>query len=96
MKFSLTKYGWRCVLGAEIIYASCLAFGSRLNGADAELHHSLFELLPGFTWISAVSVLVGAIQIFIYAWIFAAYMVWMLNSSMEQGIGHGGHGGHKH
>ena len=85
MKFSFSKYGWRCVLGAEVFYALCLMFGLSLTGADFTLHNSLFELLPGFTWISLSSVLIGAVQIFIYSWIFAAYMVWMLNSSMEHG-----------
>lgn len=85
MKFSFKKYGWRCALGAELFYVICLLFGGSLTGADATLHHSIFELIPGFTWISVASVLIGAVQIFIYAWIFAAYMVWMLNSSMEHG-----------
>lgn len=84
MKFSLSKYGWRCVLGGEIAYAICLA-GAFLPLRSAEavtLHQRLFETLPGFTWISVSSTILGAAYVFVFAWIFAWYMVWMLNSSM--------------
>ena len=47
---SNVKYAGLCVLGIEIFYALCLAFGSLLVGKAQELHHSLFELLPWFTW----------------------------------------------
>lgn len=50
-----------------------------------ELHHALFETLPGFTWGSMNSVLLGAVYIFVFSWIFATFMVWMLNSSLEYG-----------
>ena len=85
MKFSLSNYGGRCVVGAVVFYLFCLLYGSSLTGADADLHHSIFEMIPGFTWINLGSTVLGAIEIFFFAWIFAAYMVWMLNSSMEHG-----------
>jgi len=83
-KFSLKKYGWRCVLGAEVVYILCL-LGGLLPWRSAEgirIHHALFETLPGFTWISLGSAILGAIYVFIFSWIFAWYMVWMLNSSI--------------
>lgn len=85
-KLSLQSYVWKCVLGAEIVYFICLLGGLLpLRSARAiELHHTLFETLPGFSWISVGSVVLGAIYIFIFAWIFGAYMVWMHNSSLEQ------------
>ncbi|MBI2453944.1 hypothetical protein HYV58_02065 [Candidatus Peregrinibacteria bacterium] len=84
MKFSFIRYGWRCVLGGEIAYSICLLGGFLpLRGERAvELHHLLFETMPGFTWISLGSFVLGALYVFVFAWIFAAYMVWMLNSSM--------------
>ncbi len=63
-------------------YALCLIYGSFLTGAKAELHHSLFELLPGFSWGSAAGIILGAVELFVFAWIFAWYMVWMHNTSL--------------
>lgn len=87
MKFSLSKYGWRCVLGAEVAYALCILGGylPLRTERGVELHHALFETLPGFTWGSMSSVLLGVVYVFVFSWIFAAYMVWMLNSSLESG-----------
>ncbi len=81
---SLKRYGWLCVLGAEVFYILCLFYGALLTGAQAELHHSLFGLLPGFAWGSALGILAGAIDLFVFAWIFAWYMVWMHNTSLVQ------------
>lgn len=84
MKFSLTKFMWRCVLGGEIIYAACLGYGYLLDEKGAELHRALFALMPGFQWGSAASVLMGAVYVLITCAIGAAYVVWMLNSSVEK------------
>lgn len=81
---SLKRYGWLCVLGGEIAYAICLASGYLpLRTARAtQLHHSLFETMPGFLWGSVPSVFLGASYVFVFAWAFAAYYVWMHNSSL--------------
>ncbi len=81
---SLKRYGWLCVLGAEVVYILCLV-GGYLPWRTAQgtaLHHALFETLPGFTWGNIGSVILGAVYVFIFAWIFACYMVWMHNSSL--------------
>jgi len=83
-KLSLKLYGWKCVLGGEIVYVLCL-FGGLLplrTARGIELHHTLFETLPGFSWLDAGSVILGAAYIFIFAWIFAWYYVWMHNTSL--------------
>lgn len=82
-QLSLKKYGWRCILGLEALYFLCLGYGSFLAGRTAALHHSLFELLPGFYWNNPASVIVGAIEVFVFAWILAGYFVWMHNSSLK-------------
>jgi hypothetical protein len=46
-------------------------------------HRGLFETFPGFTWINATAVILGAVYAFAFAWIFAWYFVWMHNSSLE-------------
>jgi len=84
---SLTRYGWLCVLGGEAAYIVCLLGGylSLRSARGTELHHSLFETLPGFVWGQPFSMLLGAIYVFVFAWIFGAYMAWMHNTSL---IGH--------
>lgn len=88
---SLKRYGWLCVLGGEVAYLICLAGGYLpLRTARAtELHHALFETMPGFVWGSVPSFFLGAGYVFVFAWIFAAYYVWMHNTSLvtpEAGI----------
>ena len=81
---SLKRYGWLCVLGGEVVYVICLIGGFlpwRTN-RGIELHHAFFEILPGFTWLDFGSFILGAVYMFVFAWIFAAYMVWMHNSSL--------------
>jgi len=81
-RLSLKSYGWKCVLGTGVFYVLCLVYGMFLSGATAGLHHSLFELLPGFTWGTVSGVIIGAIDLFVFAWIWAWYFVWMHNSSL--------------
>ena len=83
-KLSLKSYGWKCVLGAEVAYALCIVGGffPLRSARGMELHHIIFETLPGFTWINFGSVVLGAIYMFAFAWIFASYFVWMHNSSL--------------
>lgn len=82
---SLKRYGWLCVLGGEVVYALCLLGGFLpvRTGRGIELHHALFETLPGFTWITPGSAILGAAYVFVFSWIFAAYYVWMHNSSLN-------------
>ena len=83
-KLSLKSYVVKCVLGSEIAYFICL-FGGLLPMRTPEiskLHHALFELLPGFVWINARSVIFGAMYMLIFSVVFGSYMVWMHNSSL--------------
>jgi len=83
---SLKRYGWLCVVGAEVAYVLCLLGGLLpwRTGKGIELHHALFETLPGFTWLTFGSFILGTVYVFVFAWIFAAYMVWMHNTSLVQ------------
>ena len=83
-KLSLKKYGWKCVLGSEIVYFICLVGGllPLRSARGIELHHTIFETLPGFTWINIGSVALGAVYFLIFSLIFAWYFVWMHNSSI--------------
>jgi hypothetical protein len=83
---SRTRYTWLCVLGAEVAYLACLAGGFLpiRTAAGIELHHRIFETLPGFVWINAESVMLGAIYVFALSWIFGSYFVWMHNTSLTQ------------
>lgn len=81
---SLKRYGWLCVLGTEVVYVICLLGGllPLRTSRAIEIHHTLFETLPGFTWLTFGSFILGAVYMFVFAWIFAAYMVWMHNTSL--------------
>jgi len=86
-KLSFRSYVWKCILGAEIVYLLCL-FGGMLairSEAATQLHHRLFETLPGFTWLTTSSVILGAVYVFVIAMIFGLYYVWMHNSSLVRG-----------
>lgn len=84
-RLSLKSYVWKCVLGGEITYTLCLAGGYLPIRSEQgmRLHHTLFETLPGFTWGSPISMILGAVYVFVFSWIFGSYMVWMHNSSLE-------------
>lgn len=83
-RLSLKPYAWKCVLGAEVVYFICLLGGYLpLRSSEVvELHHRLFETLPGFIWGSGWSVVLGAVYMLVFAWIFGWYYVWMHNSSL--------------
>jgi hypothetical protein len=72
------------VLGAELAYAICLLGGFLpiRSTKGIELHHALFETLPGFVWINVGSAFLGAFYMFVLAWVFGTYMVWMHNTSL--------------
>lgn len=84
MKLSVKSYVWKFVLGLEAAYVICVAGGflPLRSAAGIEFHHMLFETLPGFTWISSGSFLLGAIYMFVFAWVWGSYFVWMHNSSI--------------
>ena len=83
---SLKRYRWLCVLGGEVMYTLCLAGGFLpiRSSQGLELHHALFETLPGFVWINPQSVILGAVYVFLFSWVFGTYMVWMHNSSLTE------------
>jgi len=86
-KLSFRSYVWKCILGAETVYLLCL-FGGMLairSASATQLHHRLFETLPGFTWLTTSSVILGAVYVFVIAMIFGLYYVWMHNSSLVRG-----------
>lgn len=81
---SLKRYRWLCVLGAEVAYVVCLLgdFLPIRTAAGIEIHHKIFETLPGFVWLNVQSVFLGAVYMFAFAWIFGSYFVWMHNTSL--------------
>ncbi len=85
-KLLFPSYVKKCVLGTEIAYAICLIGGYLpfRSTRGTELHHALFETLPGFTWGSFGSIIWGAILLALVAVVAGSYMVWMHNSSLER------------
>ncbi len=82
---SKTKYAARCVLGVEGFYALCIGYGLLLSGKAQELHHALFELIPGSVWGKPVTIVWGALYVGIMAWIVGWYIAWMHNASLNVG-----------
>ncbi len=83
-KLSLKKYSLLCVLGGEVAYTACLIYGTILTGNSAELHHAIFELMPGFTWLGIGSFIAGAVTVGIWSGLGGAYIAWMHNYSLEK------------
>jgi hypothetical protein len=83
---SKIKYAGLCVLGTEVFYILCIGYGLLfLTGKAMELHHSLFELIPGFGWGNPVSMALGAVYLGIMAVIAGWYIAWMHNASLVAG-----------
>jgi hypothetical protein len=83
---SLKRYRWLCVLGAEVAYGLCLLGGFLpiRSAAGIQLHHQLFETLPGFIWINTQGVVLASLYMFAFAWVFGSYFVWMHNTSLTR------------
>jgi len=53
-----------------VTYVLCILYG--LLGFSAGAHASLLpSILPGFTWITWPSFLLGAVEVFVYGWYIA-------------------------
>lgn len=85
MRLSLKQYGWKCVLGTEVVYVGCVFYGHFLSGRAYEFHQTFFETFPFFSWSSIWRMIAAGLFLMIPAWIFACYYVWMFNSSLEGG-----------
>ena len=83
-KLSIGTYAGLCVLGGEVAYAACLIYGTFLSGKAAELHHAIFELLPGFSWLGVGSIIAGAITVAFWSGLGGAYIAWMHNVSLKK------------
>ena len=80
---SIKKYSLLCILGGEIAYTVCMAYGVFLSEQAAALHLALFQLLPGVTDLGFGSWLAGAVSIAIWSGVFGAYIAWMHNKSLR-------------
>ncbi len=81
---SIQRYALLCILGGEVAYTLCMAYGFFLTGSADALHLALFQLLPGFSGMDLVSWFVGAITIAIWSGLGGAYIAWMHNVSMKK------------
>ena len=79
---STPKYAALCVLGMQIFYVICLGYGFALSDNARELHHSLFELIPGFVWGNPGTMVWGAVYMGVLASIGGWYIAWMHNPSL--------------
>jgi len=82
-KLSYKPYLWRCVLGGEIIYVLCVGYGLVAGEAAKQFHEVFFDTLPGFTWLTPGSFILGLVYVGVTSLIFGAYIVWMHNASVK-------------
>jgi hypothetical protein len=83
---SKTKYSGLCVLGTEVFYVLCIGYGILVLSEKAqELHHAIFELIPGFAWGNPVSMVWGGALLGIFALVAGWYIAWMHNASLIGG-----------
>ena len=82
---SRTQYAVLCVLGMEVFYALCISYGVLLSGKSMELHHDLFELIPGMVWGNLLSMVWGALYVGILAWVGGWCIAWMHDASLIGG-----------
>lgn len=83
-KLSPGKYAGLCILGGEVLYLACYAYGSFLADSSLELHRAIFALLPGFTSGGVGDVLAGAVSIAFWSGIGGLYIAWMHNVSIKR------------
>ncbi len=81
---SIKRYSLLCVLGGEIAYTLCMAYGLFLTGKSAELHLAIFQLIPGFTGLNFSSWFIGAITVALWSGFGGAYIAWMHNYSIKR------------
>ena len=81
-KLSIKTYAALCVLGGEVMYTVCMLYGLTLSGKAADLHLSLFQLLPGYSGINLVSWIAGSVSVVLWSGIGGAYIAWMHNKSI--------------
>ena len=62
---------------AVITYLLCVLFG--LFVSDRGMHQLLPQLLPGFTWLTWPSFLLGAFWSFVYGWYVAVIIAPLFN-----------------
>lgn len=83
-ELSLPKYAGLCVLGGEIAYTVCMAYGSFLSGSAAALHLSIFQLFPGYSGMNVGSWFAGALTVAIWSGLGGLYVAWMHNVSLKK------------
>ncbi len=74
---SLAVVGWSMSLFFVITYALCVIYGLLVPAYP--MHPAWSALLPGFTWISWSSFLLGLVEVFVYGWYVALVYVPLYN-----------------
>lgn len=74
---SIYAVGMSLGLFLAITFALCVAFGLFFPGAT--MYQAWLPLLPGFTWLSLPSFLLGLAEAFAYGWYVAVVLVPLYN-----------------
>ena len=76
-RLRLVPVGMSIGLLFSISYVLCVALG--LIWWDAGLHQPWLQFLPGFTWLSPGTFLLGLVESFVYGWYVALVFVPLFN-----------------
>lgn len=76
-RLRLVPVGMSVSLLLAISYVLCIALG--LVWWDAGLHQPWLQFLPGFTWLSPGTFLLGLVEAFAYGWYVALVFVPLFN-----------------
>ena len=76
-RLALIPMGWSLSLLLAISYVLCVGLG--LIWWDAGLHQPWLQFLPGFTWLSWGSALLGLVETFAYGWYIALVFTPLFN-----------------
>jgi hypothetical protein len=76
-RLPLAVVGMSLGLFFVITYVLCVLFG--LLVSDQGMHQMLSDLLPGFTWLTWPSFLLGLVWSFVYGWYVALVFVPLFN-----------------
>ena len=77
LRLSVVTVGQAVSLFLVISFLFCIALG--LVSTRADLHNTWFALLPGVTWLSWTSVLLGIVETAAYGWYIALVFVPIYN-----------------
>ena len=81
---SIGKFSLLVFAGSEIFYLILQEYGRILTLKERDLHHALFELIPGFVWGDMMSMIWGALVFGCVITAVGTYVAWAYSFSFHK------------